>query len=331
MQHKFQIMFRIIFKYTYLLLFAQFLLLSCKPESKNEVDVSDIKAEVKLLRFDQIFGEANEQTLPQIMATYPLLFPAGRTASDWLAYKNDTIFQELYQETQKVFGDFKKEKKELNNLFKHVKYYYPTFKEPEIITMVSNLDVENQVFYADSLLFIALDTYLGKSKIYYTDAPAYIQKNFEPNRISIDVATAIAYQTSPEIAYRMFVERIIAQGKMKYAVQQFLPELSEAAIMGYTDTHLEWVQNNEFYMWQYFLEKEYIYNSDRDLLQRFIDPAPFSKFYIESDTESPGQTGIWIGWQIVKSYMAYNQVSLPEMMATPPIDIFNRSKYKPKK
>ena len=41
--------------------------------------------------------------------------------------------------------------------------------------------------------------------------------------------------------------------------------------------------------------------------------------------------GIWIGWQIVKSYMTYNQVSLPEMMATPPIDIFNRSKYKPKK
>jgi len=42
------------------------------------------------------------------------------------------------------------QKKALESVFKHVKYYYPNFKDPEVYTIISNLDVENQVIYADS-------------------------------------------------------------------------------------------------------------------------------------------------------------------------------------
>ncbi len=303
---------------------------SCKKETKG-VDVSHLQSNVKIVRFEQIFADANEKTFPAIKSKYKMFFPDGRTDNDWLAYKNDTIFQELYTESQKTFGNFKVQKKALESVFKHVKYYYPNFKDPEVYTIISNLDVENQVIYADSILLISLDTYLGKSKIYYADSPVYVQKNFEPQRIPIDVATAIAYKTSPEIPYRMFIERIIAYGKLKYAVQQFLPEYSEAEIMGYADEQIQWAKNNEYPMWQYFMEKEYLFNSEKDLQRRFMDVAPFSKFYIATDAESPGQIGIWLGLQIVKSYMTYNQVSLPEMLATAPIDIFNKSKYKPTK
>jgi uncharacterized protein YjaZ len=59
--------------------------------------------------------------------------------------------------------------------------------------------------------------------------------------------------------------------------------------------------------------------------------APFSKFYIDIDKESPGRIGVWLGWQIVRSYMNNNEVTLQQLLQTNAEEIFNKSKYKPKK
>jgi uncharacterized protein YjaZ len=52
---------------------------------------------------------------------------------------------------------------------------------------------------------------------------------------------------------------------------------------------------------------------------------------LEIDRESPGRIGQWLGWQIVKSYMENNDVTLDQLLKTEPTVIFNKSKYKPKK
>ena len=49
------------------------------------------------------------------------------------------------------------------------------------------------------------------------------------------------------------------------------------------------------------------------------------------DALSPGKIGVWIGWQIVRSYMKHNDVSLQELLKIDESDLFNKSKYKPKK
>ncbi len=304
-------------------------LLSCR-ETKKPIDLSHIDSSFELVRFDQEFNKSNENTFPKLKAKYPYLFPGSDSDSLWLSRKNDSLTQVLFKESQEVFGDFFQEKKELNSLFKHIKYYYPNFKEPKIITLQSNLDLENQVIYADSLLFISLDTYLGKDKIYYSNYPSYLRGNFEKSQLINDVALAIAYKTAPFVSNRMFVERIVTAGKLRYAMHQFLPHKSEAAILGYTPEQHTWATQEEERIWKYFVEKEYLYNTGKDLQERFIDPAPFSKFYLQSDNESPGQIGVWLGLQIVKSFMENNKVSLPEMMTMHSIDIFNKSKYKPK-
>ena len=64
---------------------------------------------------------------------------------------------------------------------------------------------------------------------------------------------------------------------------------------------------------------------------RFINEAPFSKFYLEIDNESPGRVGQWLGWQIVRSYMENNDVSLDQLLVTDAKTIFEKSKYKPNK
>lgn len=74
-----------------------------------------------------------------------------------------------------------------------------------------------------------------------------------------------------------------------------------------------------------------MYDNNIKNYQRIIEEAPFTKFYEEIDRESPGRVGQWIGWQIVRSYMENNNATIDQLLKTEPIEIFNNSKYKPKK
>ena len=85
-------------------------------------------------------------------------------------------------------------------------------------------------------------------------------------------------------------------------------------------------------MWQYFVEKQLLFKTDPSLMQRFILPAPFSKFYLEIDNQSPGRVGVWLGWQIIKSYMKrYPETDINALLNLPAETLFSKSNYKPRK
>ena len=110
-----------------------------------------------------------------------------------------------------------------------------------------------------------------------------------------------------------------------------LPETSDADKIGYTPEQIAWCEENQEYMWRYFVEGNLLYDSDSKLGNRFINRAPFSKFYLEIDNESPGRIGTWVGWQIVRSFIKNNDVSVEQFLQMDAVEIFNKSKYKPKK
>lgn len=314
-----------IFMVLFLLIFG----MSCKHTSTTHVDVSAIKVNLKLVRFDSIFATTDATNLSQIKHSFPIFFPDYQPDTTWINLKKDSMYQYLQQDISHKFKDFSAQKKEITALMQHIKYYYPKFNVPKIYTLNSMLDVEKQIVYADSLVVISLDTYLGEKNPVYQNYPEYLQKKFNPDRITPDLAKVIAEQTTPNVPYRLFVEHMVSEGKIIYATQLFLPHTDEAKLLNYTAEQLAWANENSKFIWQYFLEKEYLYSSDRELQRRFLDPAPFSKFYTAADNESPGQIGLWLGLQIVKSYVDVKNVSLPQLMATPPMQIFEQSKYKP--
>ncbi|MEI7509115.1 MAG: DUF2268 domain-containing putative Zn-dependent protease, partial [Flavobacterium sp.] len=88
---------------------------------------------------------------------------------------------------------------------------------------------------------------------------------------------------------------------------------------------------NESYMWEFFVSNKLLFSTDSKLPNRFINVAPFSKFYLEIDNETPGRVGQWIGWQIVRSYMENNNSTVQQLLKMNAKDIFELSKYKPKK
>ena len=242
----------------------------------------------------------------------------------------DPIWREVYTEVQKKYADFEPVKSELELLFKHIKYYFPNTKTPKVITIISEMDYTNKAIYADSLVIISLELYLGKNHKFY-QFPNYIKQNFEQKQIMPDIVSSFSSRKIPPVTDKDLLSQMIYQGKQLYLKDLFLPNYSDAEKMGYTPEQITWCQENESYMWRYFIEKEMLYSDDQKLITRFINPAPFSKFYLEIDNESPGQVGAWIGWQMVRSYMENNEVPVPDLLKTDAKEIFLKSKYKPKK
>lgn len=318
------------FRYVFLLI-AVILLVSCEKESKLEIDVSDIEVNTIIKRFDQEFYTSPVSKLPQLKANYPYLFPSQNIDSIWVNKMQDNDEQELFAETEKLYNNFDDEEERLENLFKHITYYYPNFKPPTVITLLSNVDYNSSVVYADSLLFISLDVFLGKDSEIYSDFPNYVKNNFTKEHLVVDVARAISQVQIPLSSDRSFISRLIQEGKKMYLLDAYLPNLSDAEKIGYTQEQIDWADFNDEDIWKYFVQNQLLFSSDQELSKRFIDEAPFSKFYQANDNDSPGRVGVWIGWQIVRAYMNNNNTSLNELLKIANEDIFKKSKYKPTK
>ena len=306
-------------------------LLSCSKNTVQKIDVSKIEVTVEVDRFEQKFYTTTIETLPKLKSEYPYLFPTQNHDSVWIQKINNAEEKELSKRSEEVFKDFKNEKTQLEDLFKYIKYYHPSFKEPKTITLITNLDYQSKVMYADSLLFISLDMYLGRKSEVYQDFPMYLAQNFDKSHLIVDVTESIRNTYFVTSRSRQFIDLIIDEGKKMYMLDAYLPTLSDAEKMGYTIENLNWVEANEAQMWKYFIENKLLYSTDSNLITRFITDAPFSKFYIDIDKESPGRVGVWLGWQIVRSYMSNNNVTLQQLLQTNAETIFKQSKYKPKK
>lgn len=304
---------------------------SCQKETKKLIDVSNIEVDFRVNRFEEVFYTASETDLPKLKMEYSILFPKGVQDSVWGSKMKNEDELYLFKESQKVFGDFKQEQYELEQLFKYIKYYNPKFKAPNVITHISDLDYQYPVIYADSLLFISLDMYLGSNNPVYKSFPEYLSQNFKKERLEVDVANDIIKRSYPKINTRIFLNRMIEEGKRIYLLDRFLPEVSDDLKMGYSIKKMKWAQDNEINVWKYFIENELLYSNDSNLNMRFINLSPFSKFYQEADQDSPGKIGVWIGWQIVRSYMENNDVNLQQLLETKPEVIFKNSNYKPRK
>ena len=303
---------------------------SCDKKNKIEKEVEEIPVTINVERFDKIFYESPVENLQNVKQKYPYFFPAQTPDSVWVNKIKNPLNRELYSEVQKKYSNFEKVNSDLESLFQHIKFYFPETKTPKVITLISEMDYQNKAIYADSLVLISLDLYLGKNHKFY-EFPEYLKQNFEQNQIMPDIVSSFSLRKIPFENNRNLLSQMIYAGKQLYLKDLLLPGTSDAEKIGYTPKQISWCQENESYMWRYFIQEQLLYSTDLKLASRFINTAPFSKFYLEIDNESPGRVGTWIGWQIVRSYMNNNDLNLQQLLQMDPIEIFQKSKYKPKK
>ncbi len=307
------------------------LTLSCNSDSKLEQEISEIDISFTTERFDQLFGSSSQSNLPRLKKAYPFLFPKQFNDSIWIAEINDTLQQQLRSEVSKAYSNFKNTEDKIHSLFQHLKYHFKAFNTPRVITVTSNVEYRNKVIVTDSIVLIALDTYLGAHHEFYDNIHQYIKQNFEATQIVPDLAEHYAKKQIFQHQRKTLLDEMIYSGKVLYFRDAMLPNILDEHKIGYTKEDYEWAQANESNIWRHFVEKELLFSTDTKLASRFINPAPFSKFYLELDVESPGRIGQYIGWQIVRAYMKNNTVSLQDMLNKEADEIFTNSKFKPRK
>ena len=318
----------------YILFIALALLaLSCKKENVVEDKVAGVKVgKIQIERFDDIFYNSSPQDLPRVKQQFPYLFPAGNADTVWTNKIKNPLLQELHAEVDKKFPNTNFLEEDMASLMQHIKYYYPQAPTPKVITLISEMDYANRAIYADTLVLISLDLYLGKNHRFYVDFPAYQKEEFEPSQIMPDLVTAFSQGSIAPPRDHTLLSAMIYFGKELYIKDLLIPEVADNNKIGYTKAKYDWAVANESEVWKYFVENKVFYSTDTKLIGRFISPAPFSKFYLGFDEESPGRIGQWLGWQIVKAYMENNKaVTLPQLLAADAKTIFDNSKYKPKK
>jgi gliding motility-associated lipoprotein GldB len=285
--------------------------------------------EVKIIRFDKEFAQASQSNLKALKSKYPIFFPTQFHDSIWLQKMEDTLQGQLNEEVVKRFPTEEKLEPELRSIFQHIKYYFPQFVTPTVVTTTSDVDYQNKIILSDSLLIIAVDTYLGSDHPFYRGIKKYISQNLNESQLAPDIAAAYAQQLIIQPQQRSLLAQMVFYGKELYLKDIWLPNSSDAEKIGYTEAQFTWAIENESEMWRYFVEKEILFSTNTKLPAQFINPAPFSKFYLEIDNESPGMVGRFLGWQIVKSYMKNNESSVQQLMIKNAEALFNESKYKP--
>lgn len=317
----------------YFLFFALIIItVSCKKENEVKQKVAAVPVEeVNIQRFDKIFFEKDPNELPQIKLDFPYLFPEGNSDAFWAERMRNPFLRDLYAEVQKQYPDVKGLEDDFEDLFRHIKFYYPGFKSPKVVTLVSD-DNEVKSIYTDSIVLVPLSLYLGRDNYMYEGLPKYIVKNFERTQILPDVVSSFSNGKIKPVTDRTLLSMMVYYGKELYMKDMLLPDVPDHEKIGYTEDELKWCFANEAEMWRYFVEEKLLYDTNSKLAPRFINPAPFSKFYLEIDNESPGRVGQWLGWEIVRAYMENNKgVTLHDLLAKDAKEIFDNSKYKPRK
>ena len=336
-----KIVFRLI------LLSTLFPVLFACNHNRLKVDISGIEKNVEIVRFDEeLFDLPQKDTLSELLElrnknpeffdlfTYKVIRIGGIDEpqfSDLMhQFLNDTMILGVKQMVNETFSDFKPISKQINKAFKYYQYHFPEKEIPTIYTCISGFN--QSVFTAENIIGISLDKYLGRDCSYYpqlSTTPQYKIMNMYKNKIVSDVAYAWGMTEFNETNKATnLLGNMIHQGKLMYFADALLPEMNDSLKIGYTGKQLEWCKNNEAQMWLTLVEKKMLYSSKRMDIIRYINDAPYTNGF---PLESPGRTGIWIGWQIVRQYMKkHPEVTLPQLMQNSDYQgILNASGYFP--
>jgi hypothetical protein len=322
-----------------------FILFSC---SRNplKINVSDVSVDLRIKHLDADLQGMDKDRLkvaiPDLkkkygeffdIFTYQMIAVGGTDQENFpdllYSFVSDTVLirKLVPQVAEKI--DTLRLRKELDLAFRHYKYYFPQKEIPVIYTCISGLN--QSVVIANNLIGISLDKYLGSGSPFYVrmGLPVYKRRNMNQSRLVPDmmVAWVMAEWPKSNNANSMLSE-MIQEGKQMYFVDAMLPDLNDTLKMGYTKIQIDFCRKNEASMWTFLAEHKLLFTTDRMSIKRFIDDGPYTSAFGE---QSPSRTGVWIGWQIVQSYMKQHpEVKLADLLANQDFQmILNQSNYQP--
>ncbi|HEY8389108.1 MAG TPA: hypothetical protein VIK74_10915 [Parasegetibacter sp.] len=317
----------------------------------DKPDVSKIKVDIKLERFDKAFFSIDTNNIPAEIVRLRSEFP--HFTDDFIDYilglggvKEESevkengirIFHSTYLAVQdsieKRINNTGKIEENLETALRYVKYYFPRYEIPRIVLYTGPFDAPGVALTREAIA-IGLQQHAGPSFFFYNTLqgqelyPAYISRRFDAAYIPTNVVKAIIDDIYPDNSRTLaLIDQMIQKGKQLYLLDLILPDTPDSIKTGYTEAQLKWCKSNEGAIWNYILKTADLYSFDPGDIKNILGEAPTTD---GMPPIAPGNIGQWVGRQIVRKYIEANPALTPdELMKTEPRSIFNSIKYKPK-
>jgi hypothetical protein len=238
-----------------------------------------------------------------------------------------------------VTKDVSKFEKELTGCYSRLLFHFPEKKPSKIYSFfISPMGANPQAAFSYGQDTIGFNwfNYLGRDFSLYPslnegytytiewNSPEYLGRNIMMVEYNLLKEKYLTQENASELIYAM-----IEEGKKYYFLDKVCAETKDHTKIGYREDQLKWCIENEFEIWAYLKENKLIYSIDNMDIKRMTSEGPNTA---GMPAASPGMVGSWIGWQIVKKYIATNpSTSLPNLLKASPKEIFKQSGYKPTK
>ncbi len=324
--------------------------ISCRQD-KKDIDLSNIKLEVHIERFDHDFDQLRTPPMQNKVAGLQRKYGAFYTdfveriieagsVKDTAYFTNirgilnSKPYQDLKHEVDSVYPNLNDQEEHLTDAFKRVKYYFPKQQLPKVYAYLSGFQVQNSV--GNGYFGVGLDMFLGaKSKFYpalINTYPQYLSRRFTPDNMVPRIVEGILREDiAPEGDEKSLLQKMIYEGKVMCLMDRLLPHVPDSTKIGYTTRQMEWCQAFEGNIWGYFLNENLLYETDYPKMQKYFNEAPFTPGLGER-TESAPKLAVWTGWQIVRQYLAKHPDTTPaQLLAMKDAQlILNDAAYHPK-
>lgn len=341
---------KIIINRLYLVFGTLFILTLLGCNGNNYPDVSDIDVTVKVQRFEQELFQIDTNNLILSLESLDKKYDyfANLYFSEIMGFKRlqDTTMEyaaiipqlisypsirELYDTCQLVYGDFSSIEADFKKAFQFHKYYFPNQPTPTVTTFISEYAI-GAATIGEEQIIVGLDMFLGADyqPYYYQEVqlPNYITRTMNRQHLVPKAMEALSREIVGQHKGLRLIDKMIQNGKTLYVLNLLQPHIEDYIKLGITPEQAEWLPKNEAEMWKtVFINR--LYDKDLKKLQGLVEVAPTSP---GMPPESPGNSGSWVGWQIVKQYMENNpNITLEQLLQEQDAQkILTASRYKPR-
>lgn len=312
--------------------------LGCRDSSDKVPDVSSIQVDVAIESLeDSLFACQSVESVGQFLNRYPFLsqvyFPDLAPQDASLApvlyeHIRNPALRRFKAELDSLYSDKSKQlTKPLEEAFKHITYYYPEFKAPRVVTMVTGF-MGSDLYVSDSLIIIGLDYFGGPEATYRPQVYDYQLGRYQKEYLvpSILFFMADRYNRMAPGDQTLLAD-MVGYGKSFEFVKHCAPQTPDSLILGFSEKNLTRTYNSQTQIWAFVVENRLLYEKAGLVKQKYVGERPFTP---EIGPDVPGGIGRWLGWRIVSRYMAENtEVTLPQLMNNPNAQqILQQSGYK---
>ena len=297
---------------------------------RNNPDVTGIDVDFNVIPFYQELDQLDSlnvrgslepliQKYPQFLEAYnkKIIKIGGMERVDYpqrlMSFVNYDANKDIITKSKEVFSSFNGLKQELEQGFKHYKYYFPKAHIPDIYLMISGF---SQSIAVDSAwIGVSIEKYLGEDCEFYEwlGISKYLRKGMTKEKMAPDVLRAMALTNYDYDRQKDdVINHMVYKGKIKYFVRQMFPDMADTLLFDYSAYQMKWCKDNEENMWSSLVEWKHLFSNDRMLIQKYTEDAPFTANF---GNNSAPRGGEFIGYKIVESYMENNEeVTLKDLM-----------------